>query len=181
MQTSSNRTLIIVIVAAAALLIGCCCGVVIGGLGASLIGVSSIAVSDSRGVMPELNLIPLPQSEATPESAVPVQPERPPQDSAGAPRLSGAYVRDVATGSPADQAGLQSGDFILSVDDQVIDASNRLADILAGYKPGDRVTLSVLKAGSDQPEEVTVRLAANDTSPGRAYLGVFFMDVTPRP
>jgi S1-C subfamily serine protease len=89
----------------------------------------------------------------------------------------GAVIASVVEGGPASKAGLQPGDVILSVDGQDVDAENSLADLIAGYEPGDAVTLTVERPGQDEDEEpkeldVEVELAEHPDEEGLAYLGV---------
>ncbi len=53
----------------------------------------------------------------------------------------------VVKGSPAQQAGFKAGDVITWVDNQEINASSDLADVLATHNPGDTVTITYLRAG----------------------------------
>src|SRR5208283_1486246 len=55
----------------------------------------------------------------------------------------GALIESVATGSPAEKAGLKRGDLVLSVDGTTVDARAPLGDLVAAKKVGDTVTLSV--------------------------------------
>jgi len=64
----------------------------------------------------------------------------------------------VVKGSPAETAGLQSGDIITWVNNQELDASHDLADVLSGYKAGDSVILTYSRAGTER--EVSVKLGA---------------------
>ena len=67
----------------------------------------------------------------------------------------GAYIYSdgrspaVASGSPADKAGIKSGDIILKVNNQDIDEANPLSSVIAKFKPGDIVDVSILR-GQDQ-------------------------------
>lgn len=90
-------------------------------------------------------------------------------------RLAGALITEVVTGSPAEQAGLQAGDRILSVDDQEVGLDQNLGEIIAGYKPGDQVALEVVNNGETRQVEVT--LGENPDEAGRAYLGVSYSPV----
>ncbi len=47
--------------------------------------------------------------------------------------------------SPASDAGLEEGDIITSIDDQRIDATHSLEDVLMPYSPGDELDLTVLR------------------------------------
>ncbi len=54
----------------------------------------------------------------------------------------------VIAGSPADVAGLKSGDIITAVNDALIDEAHPLQDLLVQYSPGTSITLTVLREGS---------------------------------
>ena len=68
----------------------------------------------------------------------------------------GAYVTNVASGSPASQAGLQQGDIITKVGDIAIDQNHSYLNTLYTYKPGDSVSLSVNRNGKDVLLKVTL-------------------------
>ncbi len=87
----------------------------------------------------------------------------------------GAVIVSVEEDSPASKAGLQPGDVIVSVAGQELDSENSLADLIAGYEPGDTVTLTVERPGQDKGEEsreVDVELGQHPEEKGLAYLGV---------
>src|SRR5262249_45343126 len=48
-------------------------------------------------------------------------------------------------GSPAAEAGLQEGDIITFVNDQRIDGTHTLDDVLIPYSPGDDVNLTAFR------------------------------------
>jgi serine protease Do len=75
----------------------------------------------------------------------------------------GAYVSKPSTGqpavgagTPAEAAGLQDGDIITAIDGRRIDGQNPLDDVLSQYKPGDTITLTVLRAGQTMPLQLTL-------------------------
>ncbi|MFZ6036385.1 MAG: S1C family serine protease [Patescibacteria group bacterium] len=70
----------------------------------------------------------------------------------GALVVRGSQPADLAIipGSPADKAGIQENDIILSINDQVIDEDHSLAHELQKYKPGDTITLKVLSKGEEK-------------------------------
>jgi serine protease Do len=75
----------------------------------------------------------------------------------------GALVSTVEKGSPADKAGLQSGDVIRKVNGQAIVSSGDLPAIIGLAVPGDTVKLDIWRQGS--AKEITARLAnANEKS-----------------
>jgi putative serine protease PepD len=59
----------------------------------------------------------------------------------------GAQVQTVESGGPADKAGLQKGDVITKVDDEVIDGSESLVATIRGHRPDDKVTLTYERGG----------------------------------
>lgn len=77
------------------------------------------------------------------------------------PASQGAYVYDadgnsIIANSPASKAGIQNKDIILSVNGVDIDQDNGLSLLLAGYAPGDKVTLNVLRDGQKKDVDVTL-------------------------
>jgi S1-C subfamily serine protease len=56
----------------------------------------------------------------------------------------------VVPGGPADMAGLQEGDVLTAIDDQRIDSTHPLDDILAQYRPEsqDPILVSVFRDGA---------------------------------
>jgi S1-C subfamily serine protease len=70
---------------------------------------------------------------------------------------NGVYVGKVTAGSPAAKAGLKAGDVILAVDGKRTTTSDDLGTVLAGYKPGQTVTLKVAhQSGSTDNVKVTL-------------------------
>lgn len=68
----------------------------------------------------------------------------------------------VASGSPADQAGLKEGDVILSVDGMNIDDSHSLTALLDQHSVGDSVTLRVLRNGKQLNIQATLGSAPSN-------------------
>ena len=86
----------------------------------------------------------------------------------------GAQITEVISGTPADEAGLTAGDVIVGVDGHEVNPEVNLADLIQGYQPNDTLELSVLKASSSEPVDVTVTLGENPDNPGQAYLGIYY-------
>lgn len=59
----------------------------------------------------------------------------------------GVYVTDVVNGSPAAQAGIQSGDIITQVGEFVLSESQSYINALFEYQPGDQVTIGLVRNG----------------------------------
>jgi serine protease Do len=72
----------------------------------------------------------------------------------------GAYVTRVSSGSPANNAGLQVDDIITSIDNIKIDETHNYLNVLYTHKPGDQVTLGVMRNGS----EITLQITLGESS-----------------
>lgn len=92
---------------------------------------------------------------------------------AGAPGETGEVrLMAIADGSPAEVAGLQSGDLILSLDGVEVATRDEFVDAIQQRNPGDRVDLVIER--DDERRVVEAGLGSNP-SPGLegvAYLGV---------
>jgi serine protease Do len=62
----------------------------------------------------------------------------------------GAYVLDVTPGGPADKAGVQAGDIVVSVNGKAIADSTALTRTVAASRTGDNLRLEILRAGKTQ-------------------------------
>ena len=65
----------------------------------------------------------------------------------GAEVTEGAQIQQVTNGSTADSAGLQEGDVITKVDDQLITGADSLVATIRSYRPGDEVTVTFEQDG----------------------------------
>lgn len=82
-------------------------------------------------------------------------------------KAKGAFVRQVVPGGPADKAGIQPGDVVLSVNGKAVDGAVELRRTLGALKPGSLVTLQVSRRGKAmefRPNlgELNPQLAASD-------------------
>jgi S1-C subfamily serine protease len=57
----------------------------------------------------------------------------------------GVRITGVTDDLPAERAGLRAGDVIVRVDGEVVDDRPELQDKIRGYRPGDRVKLTILR------------------------------------
>jgi S1-C subfamily serine protease len=100
----------------------------------------------------------------------------------------GVIVREVNQDGPAAKAGLKQGDQITKAGDKDVKSYEDLANIVTSHKPGDKITLHVLRDGKDQ--ELTVTLGERtQRAPGQgeeqkpdtrpAFLGVRTQSLTP--
>lgn len=84
----------------------------------------------------------------------------------------GALVTEVIEDGPAAQAGLEAGDVITAVEGTELTDENNLAELIAGYAPGDEVTLTINRSGASESQELTVTLGENPDDSTKAYLGI---------
>lgn len=76
----------------------------------------------------------------------------------------GALVSSVVTGSPADRAGLRKGDVIVSVEGRGIDSPADLTERIGDARPGDSVSLGIVRKGDRLT--LSVRLAERQNDEG---------------
>ena len=74
----------------------------------------------------------------------------------GLPVRWGVYVVDVASGSPADKAGLQRGDIIVQIGKTPLDEKHPFINTLFAHKPGETVALKVVRGRQKLTLKVTL-------------------------
>jgi S1-C subfamily serine protease len=84
----------------------------------------------------------------------------------------GAKIVEVLADGPAEDAGIEAEDIIVSVGEQEIASGDELKDIIRDLEPGATVTLGIRKDGENEIIEVDIELGENPDVEGRAYLGV---------
>ncbi|MET1232926.1 MAG: trypsin-like peptidase domain-containing protein [Candidatus Limnocylindrales bacterium] len=68
----------------------------------------------------------------------------------------------VTSGGPAEKAGLENDDIITAIEGQRIDIGHSLEDVLVRYRPGDTITLTVLRDGATLDVRVTLGTRPSD-------------------
>lgn len=63
---------------------------------------------------------------------------------------TGVLVRDVLPGSPAERAGLASGDVIVTVDGKTVGRPSDVVRLVSSRQAGDRLSLAVMRGGADR-------------------------------
>ena len=61
----------------------------------------------------------------------------------------GIYVKNINSDSPAEKAGLHTGDIIYAIDNKPVATMDELTDALQKYKAGDEVELSIYRANNN--------------------------------
>jgi serine protease Do len=97
----------------------------------------------------------------------------------------GAYVSAVTAGSPAEKAGLQPEDVVLSADARTIQDNSDLSRYISSKSPGATVKLEVLRGKEKKAVSVTLGTFPDATEEssteegGRASLGMTLRDLAP--
>jgi serine protease Do len=107
------------------------------------------------------------------------------KDKLGLESEAGALVADVSKGGPADKAGIERGDVIVSFDGKAIKEMNDLPFIVAATPVGESVSVEVVRKGKRQTVKVEVgelkeeEAAAQTPTETRPKLGMSMEDITP--
>ena len=100
--------------------------------------------------------------------------------------VEGALVAEVSKGTPAEKAGLHTGDVIVTVGEQPVQNAGQLRNLIALLSPRTRVTMDVLRHGQRQSLTVVLgELPENDrtarvpTTDIQHRLGLAVQELTP--
>jgi len=109
-------------------------------------------------------------------------------ESLGLTEQQGALVAGVESGSPADRAGIKTGDVIVRMNGEDLDDFKDLPKLVAKAKAGSESTLEVRRRGETREleveigrmpsDEVEVALAGGDAVPDSARLGIHLAELT---
>ncbi len=72
------------------------------------------------------------------------------------PISEGVIVADVQGDSAAQAAGIQRGDIIVAADGQPVATIEDLQEIISDHQPGDQITVTVNRGGTEEQIEVTL-------------------------
>lgn len=78
--------------------------------------------------------------------------------------VTGVYVQEVTSDGAAEDAGIESGDVIISIDGKKIEKFGELQEILATHHPGDKVKVVYLRNKKERSTVLTLRNAQGTTS-----------------
>ena len=77
------------------------------------------------------------------------------------PVSSGAYILRLSPDGPAEKAGLETGDVIVSFDGEQVPTSETLGRLIRAHEPGDEVPVEVVSSSSGSRRTVSVTLGVN--------------------
>lgn len=96
--------------------------------------------------------------------------------------LEGVYISELSDGGGALAAGLKKEDIITEVNGKNIKTMTELQETIAQYRPGDKVTVTVLRDKKNKEIEVTLKNSKGNTEIVKDadidLLGAAFKDVT---
>lgn len=82
-------------------------------------------------------------------------------------QLRGALIVEVESDAPADQAGLETGDIVIAVDNKGMNEDRDLAALIGSYDPGDEVVLTIVRQNDDtELVELEVTLGSDTDEEG---------------
>ena len=95
----------------------------------------------------------------------------------------GALVADVVKDSPAQKAGMERGDIVVSFDGKAITSAHELSRVVAGTAPNTKAKVEVIRSGKRQTVTVQVGTmpgeAEEETKVVAAELGLSVQTLTP--
>ena len=104
----------------------------------------AVPINTARSILPQLKTGKVIRAWL----GVMIQPITPDfQQSLGLPNRQGAIVSEVIPDSPAEKAGLESGDVIVEFDGKPVKSSRELPEMVAAEPVGKKVTVTVLRKG----------------------------------
>jgi len=102
---------------------------------------------------------------------------------------TGALVQQVEAGSAAEKAGIRPSDVIVAFDGHPIHKAHDLPFLVASRKPGETVSVGIIRDGRPMtlsvqveamPQESSKHADAQDEGNGRVQLGMALQDLTPQ-
>lgn len=84
-------------------------------------------------------------------------------ESIGLGQPTGALVRGVETGAPADKGGVEAGDIITRFEGRAVEKASDLPRMVGGTKPGTKSVITVFRRGAYKDLSVTIAELESDT------------------
>ncbi len=86
--------------------------------------------------------------------------------------IRGIFVSGVNQGSGAADAGVQTGDVIISIDGKEVNTVSGLQEIVACHRPGDKVDVIIERKGEEKKLRITLKNKSNSIGIISAHLQV---------
>lgn len=95
--------------------------------------------------------------------------------------IDGVYVSGLVDGGGALAAGIKEGDIITEINGKKVKTMNELQENIVQYRPGDKVTVTLIRNGKNKKIEVELKNSRGNTEivkdAGMEVLGAVFQDV----
>ena len=75
---------------------------------------------------------------------------------AGMKDIKGVYVATAGNGGAAQKAGIRAGDVLTNINGNEVNSFTQLTEIVNQYRPGDKVTVNVVRDGEERSYEVSL-------------------------
>ena len=75
-------------------------------------------------------------------------------EKAGMKDIRGVYVASVTAGGAAQKAGIQAGDVVVSINDNDVNTTTQLTEVVNQYRPGDEITIKAIRNGREHSYRV---------------------------
>ena len=96
--------------------------------------------------------------------------------------IDGVYVSDVVDGGGALAAGIKQGDIITAINGKKVKSMNELQETIVQYRPGDKVTVTLLRDKKEKKFDVELKNSRGNTDivkeADMEVLGATFQDVS---
>ncbi len=76
---------------------------------------------------------------------------------AGEKEIKGVYIARVVENGGAEEAGIKSGDVVLEVNAKPVNSLAQLLEVVGQHRPGEKVSVLILRNGDQQTKTVTLR------------------------
>ena len=73
---------------------------------------------------------------------------------AGMKDIKGVYVAGLTDNGAAEKAGIQTGDVVVSINGNAVNTTTQLTEIVHQYRPGDEITVNVVRDGRERSYQV---------------------------
>jgi S1-C subfamily serine protease len=94
-------------------------------------------------------------------------------------KIEGVYVETTVEDGAARQAGIKSGDVIVAINGNMVNAPQQLQEQIGKYRPGDKVNVSIKRDGEMKQFSVVLRNTKGDTSIVKESLSVLGAEFAP--
>jgi Do/DeqQ family serine protease len=81
----------------------------------------------------------------------------------GIDKIEGVYISEVRDNSAAKEAGIETGDIVLKINDIAVNSPAELQEQVGRYSPGDKITVVIKRKDKVKQFEVTLRNLQGDT------------------